>query len=136
MARNERELTIYVPLDKCIDSMLLDSDQEVATYELTDADGGGEVSVQVLGKVWVWFDGSYYDKATQMPDELLKIIRDGKLWNDERVNVLENNWFEAILFRDGSDCSDTFLLDGWRSADELRNDLDAGIEGLGWAQHE
>lgn len=136
MARNERELTIHVPLDKCIDSMLLDSDQEVATYELTDADGGGEVSVQVLGKVLVWFDGSYYDKASQMPDELLKIIRDGKLWNDERVNVSENNWFEAILFRDGSDGGDTFLLDGWRSKDELRNALDASIEGLGWAQHE
>lgn len=136
MARNERELTIHVPLDKCINAMLLDSDQEVATYELTDADGGGEVSVQVLGKVWVKFNDSYYDKASQMPDELLEIISSGELWDDERVYVSENNWFEAILFREDSNGSQSFVLDGWQSEGELRSALDDCIEYLGWAQHE
>lgn len=136
MARNERELTLHVPLKDCVDSMLLDSNQEVATYELTDADGGGEVSVQVLGKVLVNFNGTYYDKASQMPNELLELIRNGKLWNDEHVYVSENNWFEAILFRDDSNGGDTFLIEGWESKSELRDVLDASIEGLGWAQHE
>jgi hypothetical protein len=134
MSKDKRKLTIHVPLSKCVDSMLSDSDQEVATYELTDADGGGEVSIQVLGAVLVKFDDEYYESASQMPEELLEIIREGELWNDERVEVTENNWFEAILVREGADGGQSFVLDGWDSADDLRSVLDWCVKDCGWVK--
>lgn len=134
MSKDKRKLEIYVPLSKCVDSMLLESDQEVATYELTEADGGGVVSVQVLGDVLVTFEDEYYESAKQMPEELLEIIRKGNLWSDERVDITNNNWFEALLFQDDKDAGRSFIVDGWNSADDLRDMLDGGIEQYGWTK--
>lgn len=132
MSKDKRKLTIHVPLSKCVDSMLLESDQEVASYELTDADGGGAVSVQVLGNVLVKFEDEYYESVTQMPEELLEIIRNDELWCDERVDVIENNWFEVLLIRDDNNGSQSFIIDGWDSTKELRDMLDWCIDSIGW----
>lgn len=137
MARNERELTIHVPLKDCGISMLFDRGTEVASYELTDADGGGVVSLYVCGDVRIDFEGTIYRYATEMPDELRELIRNGKLDEDERVYVWENNWFEVLLNRNGTQYYCDEPIDGyWESEDALRAELDECIEWEHWAQHE
>ena len=98
------EIKILVPLTELKDSMLLDSGQEVINLKYK----GYEVSVRVCGEVRVQFKGGSYAASSQMPEELLQKFRDGTAYDgtlDEDgepvVNIINNNWFETFLYKDG-----------------------------------
>lgn len=91
----------FIDLSNINTSMELDSTQSVA--ELTDKNF--MLEIRVCGEVKVYFDDDIFKCASQMPDELLQLFHEGKAYEDERVGVVDNNWFEAFLYeKDG---------DGW-----------------------
>lgn len=94
----EEKLQIFVPLTELKDSMLLDSGQEVLALKYKDYD----VSVRVCGEVRVDYKDDRYAAASEMPDELLAKFRDGSAYDDPDVNIIDNNWFEAFIDKDGA----------------------------------
>ena len=97
-----------------VDSMQLDSNQEVAFMKRNLV----KVAVDVRGEVGVWwnpdgngepFDGVYYTRPSEFPQDLKDLIAAGRNENgapwdcDPRVYVDANNWFEAFVERVGDD---------------------------------
>ena len=93
----ERRLQVFVPLADLKDSMLLDSGQEVLALKYK----GYDVSVRVCGEVRVDYKDSRFASASKMPEELLAKFRDGSAYDDPGVNIIDNNWFEAFIDKDG-----------------------------------
>lgn len=82
-----------IDLTQLRDSMQIDSNQEIATL----SDGIYRVSLEVRGDVKVYFDDVYYDAPSVFPEELKVMIADDEDWfNNPRVLVEENNWFEVF----------------------------------------
>lgn len=101
------EYTQWVDLERIVDSMQLDSDQQIACL----AEDGTEVSLEVRGAVRVWWnedggdpgEGECYDCPSGFPDNLKKLIEENSEWqNDPRVCVSDSNWFEVFYSRGGS----------------------------------
>jgi len=93
----EEKLQIFVPLTELKDSMLLDSGQEVATLKYR----GYDISIRVCGEVRVDYKDDRYACASEMPDELLAKFRDASAYDDPDVNIIDNNWFEVFIDKDG-----------------------------------
>lgn len=86
-----------IDLTKISDSMQLDSNQEIAAL----SDGKYRVSLEVRGDAHVFFNGVYYDAPSVFPDELKTLIAERQDWyEDARVEVCENNWFEVFYGTD------------------------------------
>lgn len=91
------EFVVFEDLKDCKDSMLFSSDDgHVAHIE----QGNKRVSLDVRGEVRVVYKEQVYKDITQFPQELVDIIKSGKLWNNEDVFVDMNNWFEFMLIKD------------------------------------
>ena len=81
------------------DSMELDSGQVVATLETNDL----LIEIRVEGYVRVVFNNEVYKASSQFPKELLELFHNGKAYNDERVYIDDNNWFEVAIFTKNPD---------------------------------
>ena len=90
------ELRIFEDLGMCRDSMLFDSGTQIATYG-TDDD---YVSLEVCGEVRVFHKNSRYGSASEMPNELLAILA-GDYWENNEVEVVDNNWFDYVHILEG-----------------------------------
>lgn len=97
----------YVDMTEINDSMLLSSGTVVAELEVS----GLTAEIRAVGLVRVRFDGSVYKDFSQFPKELVQIIKDGKLYEDSRVEVDFNNWFEMFYFQNGKEVCDSDLVD-------------------------
>ena len=75
------------------DSMCLDSGETICSY----TEGKDEVVIEVRGYVTVDFNGERYRHYSDMPEELKKLFDTGKVYNDDRVDILENNWYEIFF---------------------------------------
>ncbi len=92
------EFVVFEDLKDCKDSMLFSSDDgQIAYIER----GNKAVSLDVRGEVRVIYKDEVYKDITQFPQELVDIIKAGKLWDNEDVFVDMNNWFEFMLIKDG-----------------------------------
>lgn len=112
-------LKILVPLADLKDSMLLDSGQKVITI----SHRGYDVTVRVVGEVLVDYKDSLYAAACQMPKELLEKFRDGSAYSDPDVTIINNNWFEAFIDKDGA-------WTGWSTVvDDFENESKEDIAG-------
>lgn len=112
-------LKILVPLADLKDSMLLDSGQKVITI----SHHGYDVTVHVVGEVLVDYKGSDYAAACQMPEDLLEKFRDGSAYGDPDVTIINNNWFEAFINKDGA-------WTGWSTViDDFENESKEDIAG-------
>lgn len=103
-----------IDMTQIVDSMQLDSDQEIAGMEM----GGVTASLEVRGDVKVWWnedgsplDGDYYTRPSEFPQKLKDLILEDRWYDcDGSVYVSENNWFELFYALDdefvGSDVVD------------------------------
>ena len=98
----------YVDLTDINDSMELNSNQEIASYEKD----GFVVTLEVRGAVRVVYKNNVYKDASQMPEELIRIFHDGKVLDNEDLYVDDNNWFETFFWeRNGNSLEWTRLSD-------------------------
>lgn len=75
------------------DSMCLDSGEAICSY----ADGSDKVEIEVRGHVTVDFNGERYRHYSDMPTELQELFKSGKAYDDNKVDILENNWYEVFF---------------------------------------
>ena len=75
------------------DSMCLDSGESICSY----TDGNDKVEIEVRGYVTVDFDGERYRHYSDMSKELQDLFENGKAYDDDRVYILENNWYEVFF---------------------------------------
>lgn len=94
----------HIDMSSIKDSMQLDSYQDIAY--LKDANINITVSIEVRGEVKVWFnrhggnpfDGEWFSTPSDFPKELKTLIAENNRWyEDERLFIDENNWFEAFV---------------------------------------
>ena len=85
------------------DAMELNSNLTIARLSGELLDGTKfEVILETQGKVTVVYKDELYCKASDMPEELLKLFHEGGFSpNNEDVCVNENNWFELIIIENG-----------------------------------
>ena len=88
------KFTCGFDLSNINDSMELESGIEIARLE----NDKYAVTLEVRGEVRVVFDDEVYKSVSQMPDELVQLFHDGKAYDDERVYVDMNNWFEVFFW--------------------------------------
>ena len=84
---------MYTDLTILPDSMCLDSGEAICSY----ADGSDKVEIEVRGHVTVDFNGERYRHYSDMPKELQELFESGKAYDDDRVCILENNWYELFF---------------------------------------
>lgn len=87
-------------IEDIVDSLQLDSGTVIARLTLDD---GSSATLEVRGEVRVEFDGDIYYEPSDFPQELQDIIAEGKAYDDDRVRVGDNNWFELYYEKD-KDC--------------------------------
>ena len=75
------------------DSMCFDSGTTICRYK----EGDDVVEVEVRGYVTVDFNGEEYRHYSDMPKELQELFENGRAYNDERVLITENNWYEVFF---------------------------------------
>ena len=82
-----------IELEKLPDSMCLNSGTHICHYE----DGKDTIDIDVRGYVTVWFEEERYRHFTDMPKELQELFITGKAYEDDRVVIDENNWYEVFF---------------------------------------
>lgn len=83
---------------KLPDSMCYDSNTNICHYE----DGNDTVDIDVRGYVTVVFNDDVYSHFSDMPEELQNLFINGTAYDDDRVVINENNWYE-VFFNDDTD---------------------------------
>lgn len=95
--------TYYEDLENIPDSLLMESDTVIAEYHNDETNI--HLSLQVCGEVKIEYKDSIYEGASEFPQELTDLIRNG--YYDEEgmhhsfednpdVYVCNNNWFELF----------------------------------------
>ncbi len=87
------DFQLHENMENVKDSMQFDSGTLIAEYH----DNDFSAEIEVLGEVRIIFENEVYKTPSDFPQELQKIIAEGNLYNDERVEVGENNWFEITI---------------------------------------
>lgn len=88
------EFKVYENCENIVDSMQIESDTTIASLKI---DEQREVTIETRGSINVTFDGREYRSVSEFPKELKDIIANEERWyNNERVCVSENNWFELF----------------------------------------
>ena len=82
-----------VELNKLPDSMCFDSGTNICHYE----NGNDTIGIDVRGYVTVYFEDEIYRHFSDMPKELQELFKNGKAYEDERVVINENNWYEVFF---------------------------------------
>ena len=84
---------MHTDLKTLPDSMCLDSGEIICYY----TEGNDKVEIEVRGYVTVDFNEERYRHYSDMPKELQELFQNGKAYEDERVCILENNWYEVFF---------------------------------------
>lgn len=84
---------VCTDLEVLPDSMCLDSGEAICSY----TDGNDKVEIEVRGYVTVDFNDERYRCYSDMPKELQELFANGKAYYDDRVCILENNWYEVFF---------------------------------------
>ena len=79
------------------DSLLLPSGVEVLSGRIRNI----TVSIVTQGHVNISWKEENYRLRQDFPDDLVEVIRAGKLGEHPDAEVLENNWYEMIVYVDG-----------------------------------
>lgn len=90
--------TMNVDRNKLPDSMCFDSGTHICHYK----DGTDSVDIDVRGYVTVDFKEERFSHFSDMPSELQLMFKNGSAYNDDRVCILENNWYEVFFNYDES----------------------------------
>ena len=103
----ETNFDSWIDLTNIVDSMQLDSNQVVARMSCQDI----TATLEVRGSVSVWWnekagdaeEGEHYTDPSEFPEKLKSLIanvasEDGFWYQDPRVHVYLNNWFELFVW--------------------------------------
>lgn len=88
----------YDFLENIVDSLQLPSNITIASLE---TDTGGICTLEVRGDVRLIFTDEIFRYPDEFPTELKEIIATGRAWEDERVEIVDNNWFEVFYDQTG-----------------------------------
>lgn len=84
---------LNVNLKTLPDSMCFDSGTNICHY----TDGNNTIDIDVRGYVTVDFENERYKHFSDMPIELQELFKTGKAYDDKRVIINENNWYEVFF---------------------------------------
>ena len=119
------EISMYlnteIDMEKIIDSMQLDSGQTIASMRI----GNIKASLEVRGDVKVWWnekagdptEGELFTYPSEFPDKLKRLIADGytsdvgNWYDDPRLCIANNNWFEIFVGPIGTCAPSAYLVD-------------------------
>ena len=82
------------------DSMCYDSGICVLTAQVHKNNKNYVVKIETQGHVKIIYDGSMYKSASQMPEELRQKFYNGTAYNSGKLECIENNWWEIVVFDD------------------------------------
>lgn len=103
---------MFIDMREINDSMLIDSNTTIASLALPNGD---KATIEVQGDIKVEFEGKYYQNPSEFPATLKDLIKnstfDNPWYENDKVIVWENNWFEVFYIKNGtympeSDCVD------------------------------
>lgn len=81
---------LFVDLENINDSLLLDSNEHIATLNID----GRRYELFTRGEVRVEYDGVVYRTPSEFPEPLKQAIRDGR--TEDVAYIGNNNWFEIF----------------------------------------
>lgn len=96
------------------DSMCMDSGELICTYK----DENDTIEIETRGYVTVDFNEERYRHYSDMPSELQELFDSGEAYDDDRVLITENNWYEVFLNYDEE--YDVAEIEGY-TVEELEN---------------
>ena len=114
---------IYKDLSECQDSMLFDCYERIATY----GNESNYVALDVYGDVKVFYKDEMYERASEMPDELLDKFKKANYMNDDDFYVANNNWFAYVHVLNGVIQPNDIVCEDYlseMSAQQLKEDME------------
>lgn len=84
---------VFENLNECVDSLLFD-DETIAELETKQY----TVTVEVIGDIRLFYKGQLYKCAANYPDELVKLLKSGKAYENKDLEIWDNNWFEIDIY--------------------------------------
>lgn len=84
---------VSVNLSECKESLLFDNE----TIAILDVDKY-RVTIEVYGDKRIIFKNQVYKSAYNYPDELKEIIKRGNYFNNNDIEIIDNNWFEIDVY--------------------------------------
>ena len=100
----------FEDLTECVSSMLYDWGTVIATGEFVCEGVEYIINLTVVGHACIIFEGVKYKCPSKFPERVKEIIKQGKLFDSDEVEVVEYNWFEYVVNVDGY--SEGFLFEG------------------------
>ena len=97
-------------LSKYVDSLLFESGTQIAYANFQKGKNKVYVSLEVRGQINIDYKGEIYTNPEEYPDELINLIKSGKIYFDDNVYMNLNNWFEYI-YTENNICSDGFVCE-------------------------
>lgn len=97
-----KELEVNVPLEECKDSLLFNQGDIIVSLSSTN---GIEVYIGVVGDVRLFYNDEVYRYPDNYPEEITNALKDGtfcQLEADGVVEVINNNWFEVFVKKNGN----------------------------------
>lgn len=94
-----KEIEVNAPLEECVNSLLFESGDDIATLK---SDNGVCVCIDVTGETKISYNGDVYRYARNFPAELTEAIKDGSIEQMQDVEILNNNWFEVTVMKNGN----------------------------------
>lgn len=100
----------FEDMTKIKDSMQMDSGITIAALTLPN---GNTATIEVRGEVKVYFNNEYYCTPSEFPQELKDLIANKgvEYWNNSKVSIIDNNWFEIFYMENGSYVPDSDAID-------------------------
>lgn len=87
------DFQVFENLNECIDSLLFD-DTTIAKLETKEY----MVTIEVIGDIRLFFKGQLYKCAASYPDELVELLKSGKAYENQDLEICGNNWFEIDIY--------------------------------------
>ena len=89
------------------DSLLMDSGREIVSAQVGDHD----YAIRTQGEVRIRWKDEIYRYLQDFPDELVKLIRKGKADGHPDCEVIENNWYELMVWDENNTLVYSDLID-------------------------
>ncbi len=104
----------YINMETVTDSIELDSNETIASLE----DNEIKATIEVVGDISVTWqpditkDGKTYYSFREFPQEMKTLIRNNPYWyEDKRIYVNLNNWFELFVEDKTNNVYDSYIVD-------------------------
>ena len=107
------------------DSLELDSGECLADLSFKYENDKGKtkkirVELRVEGEVRIEYKGEIYTQTQDFPEELMKLIKSGRIARSKHAVIHNNNWFEVFIYVGGKWTGVSDIVDGgWNSPGDV-----------------